>query len=113
MPITSLQPATRGLTHTLLPLLDQSFLFSINGNQEDYAHQLLELNGLACQLNRLLERKTLDEYVNQCAQSAIGVMIPQGMTASQTYQFGKEIGQREYQQFIALNPTRPTTPPPK
>lgn len=81
-----------------LPLLNQSFLFSFKGTQEDYTHQLLELNGLACQLNDLLQHTSND----LCAQSTVGILIPQDLTAVEAYQLGKKIGQQEYQQFTGL-----------
>lgn len=79
-------------------LLNKSFLFSSSGTQEDYAHQLLELNGLACQLNQLLQQAPQ----HHCAQSAVGVVIPSGLTAKEAYQLGTELGQQEHQHFAAL-----------
>ncbi len=92
--------ATLSLTERehYLPLLKQSFLFSCQGTQEDYAHQLLELNGLACQLNELLQHTSND----LCAQSTVGILIPQDLTAVDAYQLGKKVGQQEYQRFTTL-----------
>lgn len=105
--MATLQPTTSTTlsfteTDPHLPLLSQSFLFSLQGTQEDYAHQLLELNGLACQLNHLLQHSSDD----LCAQSAVGVVIPNDLTAVEAYQFGKKVGQQEYQQFVALTHTQ-------
>lgn len=105
--MATLQPTTSTTlsftdTDPYLPLLSQSFLFSLQGTQEDYAHQLLELNGLACQLNHLLKHSSDD----LCAQSAVGVVIPNDLTAVEAYQFGKKIGQQGYQQFAALTHTQ-------
>lgn len=79
-------------------LLHKSFLFSVPGTQEDYAHQLLELNGLTCQLNQLF-RQTPNSH---CAQSALGVIIPKDLTSVDAYQLGKELGEQEYQNWAAF-----------
>ncbi len=68
------------------------------GTPEDYAHHLLELNGLTCQRNRLLQQDS-NHY---CAQSAVGVVIPSDLTATEAYQLGKDLGQQEYQHFTVL-----------
>ncbi|NJM65116.1 MAG: hypothetical protein HC851_05325 [Acaryochloris sp. RU_4_1] len=81
-----------------LPLLNRTFLFSNAGTSEDDTHQLLALNGLACQLNQLLYATT-DHH---CAQNAVGVVIPENLTAVEAYQLGKELGQKEHQQFVNL-----------
>ncbi|WP_299484989.1 hypothetical protein [Acaryochloris sp. IP29b_bin.137] len=92
--------ATLSLTENeyYLSLLNQSFLFSHQGTAEDYTHQLLELNGLACQLNNLLQHSSND----LCAQSSLGILIPQDLTAVEAYLLGKKIGQQEYQQYTEL-----------
>lgn len=88
--------APLSLTQTDLyqPLLQNSFLFSQSGNQEDYAHQLLALNGLTCQLPSLQHHNG--------AQNNLGVVVPNDLTIVERYQLGKELGHREYQTFAAL-----------
>lgn len=100
--LQSLYSTNDRVTHTAeyLSLLNNSFLFS-SETQDDYTHHLLTLNGLACQLNQLLHKAPN----HQCAQSAVGVVIPSELTATEAYRLGRELGQQEYRHYAKLAPT--------